>query len=209
MQTKIEKISPLSAYAVKNIEDISDNGMDFLSFREKLSMANISRDSKRIEWKSARMAVREALSGISMPYPGFFKDEFGKSHPMDGYGYVSLTHTKNLAAAIFHRDMPVGIDLDYIRPKIVRLAPKFLCEQEMDFLGKDELLHTIAWSAKESIFKCQGKRGVSLKDNIVLEPFEANSEVIKGRIVDSEFSDHHYTVKVIQEGEFVLTYTVW
>ncbi|UJP64682.1 4'-phosphopantetheinyl transferase family protein [Mongoliitalea daihaiensis] len=209
MQTKIEKISPLSAYAVKNIEEISDNGMDFLSFREKLSMANISRDSKRIEWKSARMAVKQALDGISLPYPGFFKDEFGKSHPMDGYGYVSLTHTQNLAAAIFHRDMPVGIDLDYIRPKIVRLAPKFLCTEEMDYLEKDELLHTIAWSAKESIFKCQGKRGVSLKDNIVLEAFSSESSVIRGKIVGTEFSDHHYTVKVIHEGEFVLTYTIW
>lgn len=209
MQTKIEKISPLSAYAVKNIEDISDKGMDFLSFREKLSLANISRDSKKNEWKSARLAVKYAMDSIPLPYPGFFKDEFGKSHPMDGYGYVSFSHTKNLAAGIFHKDMPVGIDLDFIRPKIVRLGPKFLSNPEIEFLEQDELLHTIAWSAKESIFKCQGKRGVSLKENILLEPFQSDSQIIRGRVVGTEFSDHHYTVKVSIEGEFVLTYTIW
>ena len=51
MQTKIEKISPLSALAIKNIEEVFQNGTDFLSFREKLSFANISHPDKKKEWK--------------------------------------------------------------------------------------------------------------------------------------------------------------
>lgn len=209
MQTKIEKISPLSALAVNNIEEVSQNGTDFLSFREKLAYANISRPDKQKEWKGARLAIKFALESIALPYPGFFKDEFGKSHPMDGYGFVSLTHTKGLAAAIFHKEMPVGIDLDFVREKVVRLGPKFLDEQEKDFLGQDPLLYTIAWSAKESIFKCQGRRGVSLKHNIRLEPFKAEDDILRGRIEHSEFSDHHYQVKVERENDIVLTYTIW
>lgn len=209
MQTKIEKISPLSALAVNNIEEVSQNGIDFLSFREKLSFANISRDDKRIEWKGARVAIKSALECISLPYPGFYKDEHGKSHPMDGYGYVSLTHTKGIAAAIFHKDMPVGIDLDYVREKVVRLGPKFLDPKEIAFLNNDPLLYTIAWSAKEAIFKCQGRKGISLKSNILLEPFSLEDRVIQGRVYQSEFSDHFYTVKVERENDIVLTYTIW
>ena len=115
MQTKIEKISPLSALAVNNIQEVASNGVEFLSFREKLSLANISREEKKNEWKGARMAIKAALDCISLPYPGFFKDEHGKSHPMDGYGYVSLSHTKGIAAAIFHKEMPVGVDLEFVR----------------------------------------------------------------------------------------------
>lgn len=209
MQTKIEKISPLSALAVNNIEEVSQNGIDFLSFREKLSFANISRDDKRIEWKGARIAIKSALDCISLPYPGFYKDEHGKSHPMDGYGHVSLTHTKGIAAAIFHKDMPVGIDLDYVRGKVVRLGPKFLDSREIAFLDNDPMLYTIAWSAKESIFKCQGRKGISLKSNILLEAFSIEDKVIKGRVYQSEFSDHFYTVKVERENDIVLTYTIW
>lgn len=209
MQTKIEKISPLSALAVNNIEEVSQNGVDFLSFREKLSFANISRADKRVEWKGARLAIKSALECISLPYPGFFKDEHGKSHPMDGYGYVSLTHTKGIAAAIFHKDMPVGIDLDFVREKVVRLGPKFLDPSEINFLNNDPVLYTIAWSAKESIFKCQGKRGISLKNNILLEPFTLNDSVIKGKVYQSDFSDHHYQVRVDLEKDIVLTYTIW
>lgn len=209
MQTKIEKISPLSALAVNNIEEVSQNGVEFLSFREKLSYANISRADKRVEWKGARIAIKSALECISLPYPGFFKDEHGKSHPMDGYGYVSLTHTKGIAAAIFHKDMPVGIDLDFVREKVVRLGPKFLDPSEIAFLNNDPVLYTIAWSAKESIFKCQGKRGISLKNNIMLEPFNLNDPVIKGKVYQSDFSDHHYQVRVDMEKDIVLTYTIW
>lgn len=209
MQTKIEKISPLSALAIKNIQEVSQNGTDFLSFREKLALANISHPEKKMEWKGARIAIKSALDCISLPYPGFVKDEHGKSFPMDGYGFVSLTHTKGLAAAIFHKEMPVGIDLDYVREKVVRLGPKFLNDFEMDFLGNDPVLHTIAWSAKESIFKCQGKKGVSLKNNIRISPFTLEDRVLDCKIEHSEYSDHFYKVKVETERDIVLTYTIW
>lgn len=209
MQTKIEKISPLSALAIKNIQEVSQNGVEFLSYREKLAYANISHPEKKLEWKCARIAIKSAMDCISLPYPGFIKDEHGKSHPADGYGYVSLTHTKGLAAAIFHKEMPVGIDMDYVREKVVRLGPKFLDESEMEFLGTDPLMNTIAWSAKESIFKCQGKKGISLKHNIRLSPFSLMDMVIEGKIQQSEYSDHFYKVKVEIENDIVLTYTIW
>jgi phosphopantetheinyl transferase len=209
MQTKIEKISSFSALAIKNINEADDEDLHFLSFREKLSFANISHLDKKKEWKGARLAIKEALDCISLPYPGFFKDEHGKSHPMDNYGYVSLTHTMGLAAAIFHKDMPVGIDLDFVREKIVRLGPKFLDPTEMDFLDNDHMLYTMAWSVKESIFKCQGKKGISLRQNIILQPFSKTDTVVKGKIYGTEFTDHHYKVQVEEENDIVLSYTIW
>ncbi|KEO74828.1 4'-phosphopantetheinyl transferase family protein [Anditalea andensis] len=209
MQTKIEKISAFSALAIKNIHGIEDEVLDFLSFREKLSYANISHADKKQEWKGARLAIKEALDCISLPYPGFFKDEHGKSHSMNDYGYVSLTHTLGLAAAIFHRDMPVGIDLDFVRDKVIRLGPKFLDPAEIEFLNNDHLLYTIAWSVKESIFKCQGKKGISLRQNILLQPFTKDDHVVHGKIYGSEHIDHHYQVQVEVENDVVLSYTIW
>lgn len=209
MQTKLEKISPLSAFVVNNINDQEDKELDFLSFREKLSYANISHNQKKLEWKGARLAIKSALDLIQLPYPGFYKDRHGKSYPMDGYGHVSLSHCSHVAAAVFHRDLPVGIDLESIREKVVPLGVKFLHNKEREFLEGDILLHTIAWSAKEAIFKCQGRKGISFKQNIILQPFTSKDSLIKGRIYDSGTSDHHYEVKVIVEGDMVLTYTIW
>lgn len=209
MQTKIEKISPLSAFAINNYNEHVDRACDFLSFREKLSCAVISHPEKRREWKGARIAIKSALECIHLPYPGFYKDEHGKSHPMDDYGYVSLTHSHGLAAAIFHKEMPVGIDLDFVREKVVRLGPKFLNPTEMDFLNNDPLLYSIAWSSKETIYKCQGRKGISLKQNILLQPFVKDQKVIKGEIYGTDFADHHYSVQVDVDMEIILTYTIW
>ena len=209
MQTKIEKIDSSSAIAIKIIEEQEVEAMDFLSFREKLSYANISHPEKKKEWATARLAIYDALNLLQEPYPGFFKDEHGKSQSMNGRGFVSLSHTPGYASAIYHRDQAVGIDMDLIREKILRIGKRFLDSEELDFLEKDPEHYTMAWSAKESIFKCQGKRGVSFRENILLEPFSIDSSVIKGKIRGTDFADHHYTVQVKKLGDVILTYTLW
>jgi enterobactin synthetase component D len=146
---------------------------------------------------------------MGIPYPGFFKDEHGKSQSMSGQGYVSLTHTLGYAGAIYHRDQPVGIDMELIREKILKIGFRFLDSSELEFLEPDPAHYTMAWSAKESIFKCQGKKGISFRDNILLEPFDSKSKVIKGKIRGTEFADHFYKVEVRQLGNVILTYTVW
>jgi len=209
MQTKIEKIDSSSALAVKIIESHEDQTLDFLSFREKLSFANISHAEKKKQWATARLAIYDALKALEVPYPGFFKDEHGKSQSMNGQGYVSLTHTPGFAGAIFHREQPVGIDMDLIREKILKIGFRFLDPEELDFLEKDPIHYTMAWSAKESIFKCQGKRGVSFRENIILEPFEIGTSIIKGKIRGTDFADHHYVVEVRRLENVILTYTIW
>ena len=209
MQTKIEKIDSRSALAVKIIEEPEDQQLNFLSFREKLSFANISHPEKRKEWATARLAIYDTLETLNVPYPGFFKDEHGKSHSMNGQGYVSLTHTHGFAAAIFHREQPVGVDMDLIREKILTIGSRFLGQSELDFLEKDPAHYTIAWSAKESIFKCQGKKGVSFRDNILLDPFDISAEKIQGKIFGTDFDDHHYSVQVRRLDNVILTYTIW
>ena len=209
MQTKIEKIDASSALAVKIIGRPDEEPLDFLSFREKLSYTNISHPEKRREWATARLAIHEALKELQLHYPGFFKDEHGKSQSMNGQGFVSLTHTPGYAAAIFHREQPVGIDMDLIREKILKIGFRFLDNSELDFLENDPIHYTMAWSAKESIFKCQGKRGVSFRENILLEPFGVQDSIIKGKIRGTDFADHHYQIQVRKLENVILTYTIW
>ncbi|GAA0878677.1 4'-phosphopantetheinyl transferase superfamily protein [Algoriphagus jejuensis] len=209
MQTKIEKIDSSSALALKIIEAQENQPLDFLSFREKLSLANISHPEKKREWATARIAIHDALEALHIPYPGFYKDEHGKSHTMNGQGYVSLTHTPGFAGAIFHREQPVGIDMDLVREKILKIGFRFLDKSELDFLEQDPAHYTMAWSAKESIFKCQGRRGVSFRDNILLDPFDISASKIKGRIMGTDFADHHYKVEVRKLENVILTYTIW
>lgn len=209
MQTKIEKIDSSSALAIKIIGEEENKDLSFLSFREKLAMANISHPEKKKEWITARLAIFEALNILDVNYPGFFKDEHGKSQSMNNIGYVSLSHTEGFAAAVYHKVLPVGIDLEFIRDKVLKIGKRFLSPSELEFLEPDPKHYTMAWSAKESIFKCQGKRGVSFRENICLEPFSMEDKIIFGKIKGLNLADHRYQIQVDHIQNTILTYTVW
>lgn len=209
MQTKIEKIDSSSALAIKIIEKLSSESLNFLSFDEQISFANIQHPSKRAEWVTARLAIRDAMEALDLPYPGFYKDKHGKSHVLKGGGQVSISHTNGVAAAIFHKENPVGIDIEHIRERVLKIGPKFLSDSELDFAQKDPLLHTIAWSAKESIFKCNGKNGISLRKNILLEPFQHHDMSLKGQIVGTDCIYPFFKIEIRIFSNIVLTYTSW
>jgi hypothetical protein len=103
----------------------------------------------------------------------------------------------------------VGIDLEIIREKILGIGKRFLAPEELDFLALEPSHYTMAWCAKETIFKCQGTSGVSLRDHILLEPFAPDATLIKGKIRGTDFANHHYSVQVKREGNTILTYTIW
>ncbi|MHA7129001.1 4'-phosphopantetheinyl transferase family protein [Algoriphagus namhaensis] len=209
MQTKIEKIDASSSLCIKLIETGEQDSLDFLSFREKLSMANISHPKKRKEWITSRLAIYEALRSMNLPYPGFYKDKHGKSQSMSGEGHVSLSHTEGMAAALYHQEKPVGLDLEPLREKVLRVGPRFLAREELEFLKDDVSHYTMAWSAKESIFKCQGKRGVSFRENILLEPFDKEAKYIRGIIRGLSGPHHTYHIRVSRFDNLILTYTIW
>ncbi|MDN3202666.1 4'-phosphopantetheinyl transferase family protein [Algoriphagus sediminis] len=203
MQTKIEKINASSALSIKIIDEHFEEDLSFLSFREKLAMANISHPEKRLEWVSSRRAIYEATEALGIEYPGFYKDAHGKSQAMNNKGHVSLSHTKGIATAIYHDTKPVGIDLELIREKVVRIGPRFLAKEELDFLTADPEHVTMAWSAKESVFKCLGKRGVSFRNHIRLSPFNLDSIFIKAKVDKYDFD-----IQVSKMENLILTYTI-
>ena len=77
------------------------------------------------------------------------------------------------------------------------------------FSYRHNALHEALRRSKESIFKCHGKKGVSLRDNILLEPFAPDASLIKGKIHGTNFEDHHYQVQVEQSENLILTYSIW
>jgi phosphopantetheinyl transferase len=209
MLTKVEKISPNSALAVNNIEDITENSMDFLSFREKLTLANISHSAKYKEWKAARMVMWQALNCFDIAYPGFYKDEYGKSHPMEDIGHVSISHTRGLVAAIYHQKLSVGIDIERIQEKIVKIGSKFLSLEELELVGNDPEKLTMAWAAKEAAYKIFGKKGISLKSNIrILQ--EDLKEWVWLLKIDAPHSDQLiYPIQIEVKDDIVLAYSNW
>lgn len=88
--------------------------------------------------------------------------------------HFSLSHCKDYAAAIISKDSPVGIDVEWILPKIERVKERFLSPPELDLCQSEsnkrqESLYkmvTLFWCAKECIYKWDGRGQLSFKRNM-------------------------------------------
>ena len=108
--------------------------------------------------------------------------------PYEQY-HFSLSHCGNFAAAIVSRNNRVGIDIEIPAEKILRIQNKFLSERELEYMNssKSELslinhtdikyqLPTLAWSAKETIFKWWSYGNVDFREHLLLKEFSLTTE---------------------------------
>ncbi|MEM6380149.1 MAG: 4'-phosphopantetheinyl transferase superfamily protein, partial [Bacteroidota bacterium] len=130
---------------------------------------------RRIEWLAARQLVHQ-MSG-RQNRAAFVKDEFGKPHLEDAQWEISISHSRDISAAIA-APVAVGIDVQKVVPKITRIIPKFMNAAEQANLDQDHsILHThVYWGAKEALYKAYGRRALDLCTHIQLHPFSYQTE---------------------------------
>ena len=170
----IKKLPDGGALALWHIQEDENELYDDLKIRaaEREELEGLKSVKGRVRW----LAVRRALSSLFPDHVECLKDEHGKPYIKDYSGFISLSHSNEYAVAMTHPQHPVGVDIEIIQPKIRRIVSKFLNDREIEAVkGNHEIEKLYAcWCAKESIFKWQGKKGISLKQNI--EIFDFNYE---------------------------------
>ncbi len=101
--------------------------------------------------------------------------------------HFSLSHCADYAAAIVSRNHRVGIDVETMTPKVLLIKTKFLHPDELDFVhthneSEQLKLLSVAWNAKEAIYKWYGLGKVDFSEMMRLKTFElANEGVIYSR----------------------------
>ncbi|HRH59329.1 MAG TPA: 4'-phosphopantetheinyl transferase superfamily protein, partial [Chitinophagaceae bacterium] len=100
--------------------------------------------------------------------------------PYEQY-HFSISHCGNYAAAIASSAQRVGIDIEMPKEKLQRISHKFLNDNEKHFINTasqstNQLINqlTIAWAAKETVFKWWGWGNVDFSDHILLHHFHVS-----------------------------------
>ena len=81
-----------------------------------------------------------------------------------------------MAAIVFSEYNLAGIDIEHKQNKIIRIKNKFLNDSEKlenEYQYNVDYL-TMIWTAKESIYKSLGIKGVSFSDNIIIKNINKN-----------------------------------
>ena len=125
--------------------------------------------------------------------------------PYEQY-HFSISHCGDFAAAIVSKIERVGIDIEIETDKVVKIAHKFLNNNEQLQIDNWQLnilpstnnyqLPTLFWSTKETIFKWWGNGAVDFKAHIQLS---INNFATKG-IINASFS------KVVPHQNLIIQY---
>lgn len=155
------------------IWDLRETEVDLLRLREpsaseKQVIEAFSHPFRRTQWLATRILLHQLHPNEQVTY-----DENGKPWLSVPNIHISISHTRQFIAILTSKQ-PCGIDIETIHPKIQRIAHKFLQPQEHEDAEKESAINKlyVYWCAKEAMYKVYGKKNVSLKENIFVEPFE-------------------------------------
>lgn len=155
-----------------------------LNSEEQAYFQAINHDKRNLHWLATRVLLREMLQ--TDQYIDCKADEHGKPFLINFPHHISLSHSFDYAAVMISTENPVGIDIEIIKDKITRIQSKFLNPQELAAVPVEHRIEYLyaCWCAKEAIYKLNGKRNVSFKDNIHISPFHYQQQgVFDARLI--------------------------
>ncbi len=144
----------------------------FETFPASWSTPTIENPIKKLE----SIAARYCLHQLSPEFESLVLVQNDRNRPyfQNSEWHISLTHSYPYVAAACSPEKRIGIDLEKPGRNIEKIAPRFLCPAELAKWKDASNLLTLAWSAKESIYKAVGKPGLSFQKEMEIIDFNQN-----------------------------------
>ena len=170
-------------YAIWRIAETELEMTGILSHPEQIPLA-VTHPQKRLEFLASRLLTQKLVTDIGDKYQGLIKDSFGKPFLRDSTWHVSQSHSYPYVAVILDKEKSTGIDIEQRKENLLRVASRVFSEQERNNAGSDLTHLAVLWCAKEALIKVYGKKDLTLKEEIKIEPFVLEEEgVEKGSII--------------------------
>ena len=132
---------------------------------------------KSEEHQKGFLAVRMLLQHLGYTDYDLTYDEAGKPHLSDGK-HISISHSHEFSCICISDEL-MGIDLEKLKEKTLKIAPRFMEVKHLENLSTLVQIEkaTVIWGVKESIFKIKNEKGISFPEHI----FEAEFDLKEGK----------------------------
>jgi phosphopantetheinyl transferase len=126
---------------------------------------------KSEEHQRGFLAVRMLLQHLGYTDYDLTYDEAGKPHLSDGK-HISISHSHEFSCICISDEL-MGIDLEKLKEKTLKIAPRFMEVKHLENLSVSEQMEkaTVVWGIKESIFKIKNEKGISFPEHIFEDEF--------------------------------------
>ena len=119
---------------------------------------------KRLEFLSSRYCLKLLLPHIELS--DIAKDDEGKPYLLSHDVHFSISHSYPYVAVAVHHKKALGVDIQTLQDKILRLQPKFLGAAEMALCNNDIRHITAAWCCKEAMYKKYALGGLDFREHM-------------------------------------------
>ncbi len=129
--------------------------------------------ARKSEWIATRLLMYHLLDKVvAIDY-----DQNGKPIIENQNQCISISHTKGMVAVIIAKNL-AGIDIELINDRVLKIGNKFMSGIERNQVSSDaKSTHLLAyWSAKETLFKISGGKGLDFKKNLYINPFQLRNK---------------------------------
>jgi len=158
---------------------------------EKKKYKSFSSNSRKLEFLSVRALLAELIGRDAK----IVYNKNNKPFLKDGSRFISISHSHKLTSILLSTNEKVGIDLEYMSSNITAIAFKFINRKEkVTKEQEDRRYHLyIHWCAKEALYKICDKEGISIRNNITINPFVV--------MESGEITGHVHTNKINESFE--------
>jgi len=170
---KMESPGPNTKLGIWRIDEAKEDLKEQVELdpAEEAQYASFKSEVRKKQWLSYRLLLKKMLSP-DLPFLEY--DAFGKPRLRNIGLYLSVSHSGDYSAVITSKTCPVGIDIEHLKERILRIKDKFLIEEENHKIGEANRLEKlyIAWGAKEAVYKIYGRPEVDFRHDIFIESFD-------------------------------------
>ncbi|EAY29253.1 4'-phosphopantetheinyl transferase family protein [Microscilla marina] len=169
----VENSNPQCSWGIWEIKESSQELIQALSPRssEAFYLNDIEHEAKKSESTAARLVIKKLLELQHEEYMGILKGTNGKPYLADGAYRISLSHTENYAVGIIHTSKEVGIDIERVQGKLLKIAKRILSKEEQKEVNNNLEKITVYWSAKETLYKIHSKGQLFFNSDLLVSPF--------------------------------------
>ena len=142
--------------------EITETLDELLQLSHVISTADLNTEKRKKEWIASRLLLKKISPNTTISY-----NEFGAPKLNNG-NYISISHSKGLVAVIISQQQ-VGIDIEEISEKALRVSSKFISTNNLKFLTTEKA--TLIWCCKEAVYKWCQKGNIDFIKDIIIQPF--------------------------------------
>ena len=163
---------------------------------------DINNEKRRIEHLAGRFLLRHLEA--EFPLHQIARDEHDKPRITDNAHFFSISHSWPYVAVTIDPDNEAGIDIQTWHPRIGNIKHKFLSDEEQQLLLHDPKLFTLAWSAKEAVYKWNGRRAVEFIEDLPIVHYGHDNNI--NIFVKTKKVPQMIFVESIMHNDFVCAY---